>query len=45
MLDKPMGKKEYQELLLMIAKICQKRFNSDKANNDLLMSIIASYEK
>ena len=45
MLDRPMAKKEYEELKLMIAKICQKRFNSDASNNDLLMSIIASYEK
>jgi hypothetical protein len=40
-----LAKKEYQELLLIISKICQKRFNSDQANNDLLLSIIASYEK
>ena len=44
MLDKSMAKKEYEELKLMIAKICQKRFNSDGGNNNLLMSIIASYE-
>lgn len=31
-------------MLLIIAKICQKRFNSDEGNNRLLLSIIATYE-
>ena len=39
-----MGKKVYQELLLIISKLCQKRFNSNLGTNDLLLSIIASFE-
>jgi hypothetical protein len=38
------SKKVYQELSLIVSKICQKRSNSEKGNNDLFLSIIASYQ-
>ena len=39
-----LGKKSYTELLLIISKLCQKRFNSDEGDNELLLSLFASFE-